>query len=49
MFQKIIGILMLVVSVFLLSTKEVVRNPEFVWFLLVLGIVFILMPKNLFE
>ena len=49
MFQKIIGILMLLVSIFMLAAKATVRNPEFLWALLVLGIIFILMPKNLFE
>lgn len=48
MFQKIIGIMMLIFSVFMIVVSET-RNPEFLWVLLILGVVFILMPINIFE
>ena len=49
MFQKILGILMIFTSVFIFAARQTVRNPEFLWALLILGVIFILIPKNLFE
>lgn len=43
MFQKVIGIICLIISLLLVNAD--VRNPEFLWVLGISGIAFILMPN----
>ena len=43
MFQKIVGIICLIISLLLINAD--VRNPEFLWVVGITGIAFILMPN----
>ena len=47
-FQKTIGVILLIFSAIAKENMSF-RNPEFLWVLFIVGILFILIPDNLFD